>query len=395
MDLGTTVFVIYGLICIGKKKPLLYPNIKPYALPLAGLAAVALAGLIQYLPDLEAFRSLLEFRWIVEVWFFVLILCQLKNWSSLFKFMIVALGITSLLAIVFYFAGYNPVFILKGSPSDGNLAEARLGGFMGHSMPFAHTYSMALLVTAGFFLINRKSLSKAWQVISGLALLLAFFALIFSYARGIWLAGIVTVICTIIVTKNKSLLKAALAGAILAAITFATVPALQGRVSSTIQDKVNGDQQRKVLYKANWLIFKDHPAIGIGYGYNRIRLREYYDKMNIPADFFESHAHNQYVHWLSGTGLIGLLFYLWFVLFLLWQNYRTLLTVTNPTENGILLGTLMAQICFLVGGLTEANFSIAKNRTMYLFIIAIFLAIKFQTDKNKLKEAEPSGDILK
>lgn len=384
MDFSITIICIAGIMAIFKKTASYYPDKKPYIYPLLGLFLIAVAGLIRYLPSQDAIKAILEFRWIVELWFMVLVLSHVQDWNKLYKFILGTLATSSAIVLVFYFTGFNPVLLMKpGHLPSESLAEPRLGGFFGHSMPFAHTYSMAFFIAAGFFLLNRKSLSRNWQIASGIGLLCTFLAIIFSYSRGIWLACIVAAVGALVISKNKSLLKALVAGAVLAGLAFAIVPDLQGRVTSTAQQKVNGDNQRKVLYRANWEIFKDHPIIGIGYGYNRIKLREYYDRLEIPAGFFEGHAHNQYVQWLSGTGILGLGFYMWFVLLVLFQNYQLFRDTASPPEKGILLGTLMAQICFLVASLTEANFSIAKNRGMYLFVIAIFFALKLQKKYSK------------
>lgn len=379
IDLSTVLISVAAIIAIFKKKPVFQQDLKPYIFPLGGLFVVAFAGLARYLPESQAVNNILEFRWILELGFFVWCFSQVKDWTFLFKFMLAAVGASSILAIIFYFSGINPVLVLKESHQGvESLAEPRLGGFFGHSMPFAHTYSLAFLVASGYFLLNRKSLSKSWQIWGGLGLLCCFMALIFSYSRGIWLACVVAVFCTLVLSKNRSLFKATIVGVILGGIAFATVPNLQDRIATTAQQKVNGDNQRKVLYRANWLIFKDHPIVGIGYSYNRIKLREYYDRLGVPAGFFEGHAHNQYVQWLSGTGILGLACYLWFVFLMLFQNYKLFCKTELSPERGILLGTLMAQICFLIASLTEANFSIAKNRAMYLFVVALFLAIKIQ-----------------
>ncbi len=383
IDFSMLLIAITGIIYFGRSpfNPLRVLNL---SIPLTALIVIVGIGLLPYLPSPEAWKNLLEFRWILELWFLALVFSQIRDWDKLFKFITAFLGFSTLAALIFYFIGLNPILLLKeGATAADNLAEPRLGGFFGHSMPFAHTYSLAFLLAAGYFLNQRKKLHRTWQIIGGLTLICAFLSLLFSYSRGVWIAIAVAVLAALILTKNKTLLKALAIGAVLAGVVFTTFPDLQYRLSTTAQATAGGDEKRKVLLEANWLIFKDHPLIGIGYGYNKFRLREYYDKMNIPAGYFEAHAHNQYLQFLSGTGILGLSFFLWFTLLLLYQNHQLLRQTTDTLQRGILTGTLMAQISFLVGGLTEANFSIAKNRAMYLFVIAIFLALKTQRSQSE------------
>ena len=147
----------------------------------------------------------------------------------------------------------------------------------------------------------------------------------------------------------------------------------------------NYDSERVWLWKANFKIFMDHPLLGIGYGQYKFRLREYYDILGAPISQFESHAHNQYLHFLAGTGALGLLCFLIFVGFNLYSGWQLIRLTKNTNLQTFAYGLFAAQISFLIGGLTESNFERAKVRWTYLVFTALVLATirSLQVDSRK------------
>ena len=96
--------------------------------------------------------------------------------------------------------------------------------------------------------------------------------------------------------------------------------------------------------------------------------------MGVPEGFLESHAHNQYLHFLAGTGILGLFCFLVVVIGLFRMHFlafKGLSEKQNYFWKGLALGVLGAEICFFVSGVTESNFSIAKNRYLIMTIWAL------------------------
>ena len=111
----------------------------------------------------------------------------------------------------------------------------------------------------------------------------------------------------------------------------------------------------------------------MGYGENIAALPEYYKKLGAPADMLVSHAHNQYLHMLAGTGVIGLIIYLVIVLYFLILALRVWyrLSSRETYHQGLALGLVGAQVAFLVGGFTEANLEHSKMKHTVIFLWAL------------------------
>ncbi|MNL17551.1 O-Antigen ligase [compost metagenome] len=175
--------------------------------------------------------------------------------------------------------------------------------------------------------------------------------------------------------------------AVVGALAITTSTKIRNRVAETVTMTNQGDQERITIWKANWEMVKDHPMIGIGYSQNKVRLREYYDKTGVAPGYFEGHAHNEYIHLLSGTGILGLICYLIFLGYAFRAAYLAYKNSRDSISKGLGLGLMGAMTCFYVGSLTESNFSIGKNRHMILFLMAwaVFLWLKERNSQNNQK----------
>jgi O-antigen ligase len=162
--------------------------------------------------------------------------------------------------------------------------------------------------------------------------------------------------------------------------TLAYSPEARQRALSTNSSTNESDNQRKALWQGNFEIVKDYPLLGAGYSQNKLLLRKYYDKLGLPQTALISHAHNQYLHFWAGTGTLGLLFYLAFLYQIISLTLKSYIHL-RPEESvlkALSLGALGGQICFIVGSLTESNFSISKNRYIFLLVSAVGVSIYYR-----------------
>ena len=172
----------------------------------------------------------------------------------------------------------------------------------------------------------------------------------------------------------KFSLKLLLASALGFAVLFAVMPGFREQLT-----RIESNQERANLLKLNLQIFKEYPLLGIGYGENLRRNREYWDRpeWNMPVDYITSHAHNQYVNVLATTGIFGLLFFLSFFLFFVWKNISMLRQ--EPDKRSfryvLIFGCLWVQLEMLLACLTDVTFEYAKIRALYLFAWALLFAI--------------------
>lgn len=261
--------------------------------------------------------------------------------------------------------------ILMTAPSDW--AGFRNGGILQEPMSFAHNVGPAALILCGFALCERRF---SWKPVFAALLLLVM--VLTTQTRGVWVGAWLGLITVILLSGRKDRLRLAFA-LVGATVLLAISPPVWQRLSQSFDPARSYDSERMVLWKANGRMFLDNPVAGVGYGLNNSHLREYYDRMGLPAGQFEGHAHNQYLNILAGTGLIGLLFYLAFIGYFLVETWRMM--KREDRFRGLLLGLFGAQICFHIAAWTESSFAIAKNRTMILFLFAVISAIRFARGK--------------
>ncbi len=336
-------------------------------------------------PWLSRLSSLAELKWIINFYFFIWFFSWILPWTlsstestpseNTFKYVWGGLLIFSaygLLALAFDFD------LVKQQP----LSDfGRVGGLFDDPMTFAHVYGQFFIFA--FFICLHRLLHKipgsSFKNIlqsEGLLVLATLFsglAVFLSMTRGVWIGIFIGLLVpTFLYRKKLGFIFLTVTSALFVLIFFAW-PRFQERILFAFSSS-SYDSERVWLWKANWQMFLDHPFVGIGYGIYKWRLREYFDLIGAPADQFESHAHNQYLHFLAGTGLLGLLCFIIFVGLNLWRAYKLVVLTKTSSLKGMTLGLLGSQICFLVAALTESNFERAKVRWTYLVFAALVIA---------------------
>lgn len=269
---------------------------------------------------------------------------------------------------------------------------ARFAGPFDDPMNFAHIYGMYfvfLLILLAYPWLQSPLLQKSalnskasslflkMDFFFWLVILLTGLSILLSLTRGAWM-GVALGLLIVVFVANLKVGVFFLAGLTsIFAMLFQFWHSFQERILQSLNPGQSYDSERLVLWKSNWQMFLDHPLLGVGHGQYKQYLPYYFEKLNVPADHFQSHAHNQYLQALSNTGLIGFLFYMSFIFLMIYFTYKAF----NKTKNAFFLASLAAQISFHVGAITECNFERSKVRLVYLFFCALTLALiqKYQS----------------
>lgn len=371
MDLSDGLFFLFGIGILFNHslKTRNWKLLWPKTTGLGGLwliwIIIIAAGLFLNNPvTKETTEALLEFRWMLIFH----VLCFTLAWIEWD-----AKKISGLLGILLFMilVSFVMFHFEKG--------DFRAGGPFGHSMPFAHTYGPATILATGLMLGALKQ-KTSWKWLSMLTAALGAVIIGLSMTRGVWI-GVAVAVAGIAFAQSRKhgvLLTLALLAVFGGTMVFSKDA--RERAITTSSSTNPGDNQRKDIWRANIEIVKDYPLLGTGYSQNKNLLRSYYDKLGISKDALVSHAHNQYLHLLAGTGILGLICYLIFLFRVLQLSLRAYLRlkVKDPLRASLALGALGAQVCFIIGSLTESNFSIAKNRYMFLLMSAIGVSIYYR-----------------
>lgn len=261
----------------------------------------------------------------------------------------------------------------------------RFGGPFDDPMNFAHIYGMYLVFLTAYLLGPVGSFKNLFTNKTKILLLVTIattaVSVFLSLTRGAWIGVFFTLISLFFMVNWRWGMSAISVGIMSALILYSNSETVRVRIDQAVYPIQGYDNERINLWRTNWEMFIDHPILGVGHGDYKKYLPDYFEKLGIPADHFQSHAHNQYLQFLSNTGILGFLFYLVFIFGILGMTYRGYRQSKDP----LLLGSLGAQIAFHVGSLTECNFERAKVRLVYLFFCALALSAIAQHRKENQK----------
>ena len=269
-------------------------------------------------------------------------------------------------------------------------------GFLGSPMAYAGQMQILSALALAIFLDRGY-----WQFRFGLSrkpvfALITFanvLGVLFASERSAWLGAIAGAVALTAVLSWRTLIKTCLALAVVSALCWATVPVVHTRIAQleNWQQDVSV-KARLVIWQESVRIWRSSPIFGVGV--------RHFPRFTIPEATMLghsrqlNHAHNNYLHILSTTGLLGLLTYLWLwaaVLLTAWRIYRRTRGMAGAQdENALMLGILGSTIALLVSGLFEYNFGTAQVRLAQWFVLAMLPAVVSYSKSSKVPKESQS-----
>ncbi len=233
---------------------------------------------------------------------------------------------------------------------------------------------MAIPLLLGLFLIGYRG-GRLFLMIYFTFLLLT--ALVLSLCRGGWIGTLVSlafmgaVLFTSEYFKRKGIIIALIAGFIAVAfIVLASTPVVERVLTITERDPETNLQARIIGWKGTIVMIKAHPLIGTGPGTYASIFTQYQ-----PAGPSKRRmrAHNDYLHFVSETGLLLIPIIIWMILALYKKGYQKL---KNPSRlvHGITLGSLAGITAILVHSIADFNLHIPANALLFSVLAAVVVA---------------------
>lgn len=311
------------------------------------------------------------FRWIIVLWGVALGLEVL--WSEVFerrllRLWAVMVGLTGAYGVLQCFQGYDWIRH-RDLVAIGNIYRAT--GFFSESM----VYCYCLGLSAAALLLPARS-CLGFKVAAGV-FVMGSLGVVASLSRGAWLAWMAVVALYLAFNYRRYVLPAVGSFFALTGVLALLNPAFSRMLNAYASD--HSQSLRKDIWSSYWLMFLDHPVFGVGLLQGDKFLQTYYDRLGIapwieaPDGTFEtfySHAHNNYLQWAAGAGVLGLITYLGVCFVFLRMAWR--LRLRAPAWAWSLL---LAQVFLHLGGLTEANFIWVSVNHMLVFVWALTLAL--------------------
>ncbi len=347
-------------------------------------SVVLIGGILSPSPKAVWWAILGDSRWILLLYTFVWLWDRFSI-SHFEKYMRVAFIIAFILGVyacIQFFTGVNIArskSVLEISWILNGRNYYRATGFFSMCLTFAYAIGMMGFVAAGqLWPLNKNSFSARLHLVPILGAVGGALICIFSIARGAWVASLATIMIMVILTKPKAVWKYLLGIASLGAIAIFSSDLLRDRIASILSFAERSNWLRLAIWRANWLMFLDHPTIGVGLGMNGSVTKEYFERLNLQNADVYSHAHNNFLNMLSGTGILGLVAFTAFAFYFLRLAYRCWKNSISSSPNFLntfAAGSLGAQIYLHLGGMTECNFTDAEVNHMLISIWAVTVVI--------------------
>jgi O-antigen ligase len=218
--------------------------------------------------------------------------------------------------------------------------------------------------------------SRARFILNKLTLILLSLPLFATYyltnARNAIL-GLIAGLIVFGILKNKYFL-AGMAVIVVSFLVFAPLSAKE-RVMSIVDLDHPSNHTRIVIWETGVKMIKDHPVIGIG----DVDIMDAYEKYKKPEFHGEgSHMHNNIIHIVLTTGLLGLAVWLWLMIYIFIKQIKIYFrTKQDEFLNLMAVVSICSMIGFQVSGLTEWNFGDAEFAAPLWFMLALgFVALK-------------------
>lgn len=121
--------------------------------------------------------------------------------------------------------------------------------------------------------------------------------------------------------------------------------------------------QRLEYWRTSWLIFRNHPLIGVGTGDLPAAFKKQYEKMNSPLKpEFRRRSHDQYLSTLVAFGLLG---FIWFIFALVYPPVKL--------KGFRYYYFVVFYIIALVSMITEDTIESQAGVTFFAFFLCLFL----------------------
>ena len=255
----------------------------------------------------------------------------------------------------------------------------RAVGFFGMPLTFAYSFGLLGSAFTMWYFFRFSSLTAAGRWLGGIAVLCILAGVFASGVRGAWLATGVTAASILpFLNRRTAFLSIACVIAMVAALIIGS-ESFRLRFVTIVQVREPSNAGRVKIWRGHLAMARDYPILGVGLGQTGKHLGKYYDKLGIRRGQI-GHAHNNFIEYLAGTGIVGLTFYVLLCLFFL---RASLLAYRRHTQRGappaflasLAIGCFAAQIYLHTGGLTEVNFTDGEVNHALIFVWALTISI--------------------
>ncbi|MDY6838790.1 MAG: O-antigen ligase family protein [Thermodesulfobacteriota bacterium] len=346
------------------------PGRTPLDLPLVALFLLALFSSLFSIERHSSVVALARLAHYVALYVIVVNTVRRRDQVRRLAYTIVAVGsFLALFGLIKYLGGLTPPWW------DYDVQSAGLTATFVNKNHLAGYMEMAIPVAAGLLLAARRGWEKALFAFS---IFLLCVALTLSLSRGGWISATFALglMCCLYLMKAKRHYKGLMVGAVSVATVVVLTALASAPVVGRLETLTHGEdmgkrQGRPALWAKTLDLIEDHAVLGTGPGTFPIAFTPYR-----PAGVNSTYqyAHNDYLHFVSETGLFTLGIMLWLVAaFFPWATAKIKATKSELTL-GITLGALSGMVAIMVHSLVDFNLHIMANATLFTVLAGLVMS---------------------
>lgn len=220
------------------------------------------------------------------------------------------------------------------------------------------------------FLFKNQLMNK-YKNILYLSLIISIPIIFFNATRIMWiiLAILIPFILIVLIKKKKILISVLLIILGFSVIFVQSNHALQTRLYSITDTNYQNNTERIRMWKSAWIMFEDHPFVGVGLGNY---MEQYREKYILPEakERNQWHAHNVLMQTLAESGIIGVIPYISMVIYFTVESFMR----WKRTKNLEALMFFCVTLGFFLHGLTDVNLGNLRILfKIYCFFLGMYL----------------------
>ncbi|MBS5347162.1 MAG: O-antigen ligase family protein [Megasphaera micronuciformis] len=283
-----------------------------------------------------------------------------------------------MLLVLFYFTAADGLYAFYDSLTMAGLEETRSGGFLsGSVMAFAMVMTM-LFPIALVFLYDITVPSRLRRAAAILLVALGF-GMWGNQSRGSWLFSLINgTILTLMygIRKKRYLLAAAVIAFGIGGI-FTVNPDYESRFLSITNTTTNSSNLGRVyVWNSTLYMIEDKPLFGFGPGQWQTNYRRSYRDKRELQDL--GHAHNNFLHIAAESGMIGVLAFSVFWLFVLFHTGRLWLIKRSPYDSALFFAIIAYIFMF---GMSDYTWGKSDSIREFWFVMSLLLVMKDGSEK--------------